>query len=100
MNVSATGQAGRAQLAANNRQPGINNLEIELDNREDASAVAERLASQASCSLLLHTETLEPAITTGQLFWMRSAGWRARKPAHTSGSRSRIHIRPYAQDTG
>ena len=62
MDATATGKTGYAQLTAGDQQLGVNNLEFGLDSRADVSAVAERLADQASRSLLLHTENLEPAI--------------------------------------
>lgn len=62
MDIRETVKIGDAQLAAADQQLGIRNLEFELDSRAGVSAVAERLADQASRSLLLHTENLEPAV--------------------------------------
>jgi len=62
MDASITGKTVYAQLTADEQQLGISNLEFELGSRDDVSAVVERMAGQASRSLLLHTENLEPAI--------------------------------------
>ncbi len=62
MDTPATVKTGYSRLTADDRQLGASNLEFELDNSADVSAVAENLACQASRSLLLHTENLEAVV--------------------------------------
>jgi hypothetical protein len=62
MDTHVTGKTLYSQLTADEQQLGISKLEFETGTRDDVSVVAERMAGQASRSLLLHTENLEPAI--------------------------------------
>jgi hypothetical protein len=92
MDTQATGKTGYAQLTADDQQLGIRNLEFELDSRAGVSAVAERMADQASRSLLLHTENLEPAV------YDRSAFLEAVSRLARSNKHARIWI--LVQDPG
>jgi len=62
MDTPVTAKTGYSQLTAADRRLGIGSLEFELDSRADVVAVTDQMASQASRSLLLHTESLEPDI--------------------------------------
>lgn len=68
MDATNTGKTVYAQLTTDDQQLGTSNLEFELESRDDVSAVAECMAGQASRSLLLHTENLEPAIYDRSVF--------------------------------
>lgn len=57
-----------SELAADQKQLGVNNLEFGLSGREEVCALVQSLAEQARRSLLLHTRDLEPAVFDREAF--------------------------------